>query len=451
MNIIQRSMRPEGSVAVGLRSIKTHVRFLMLAGAMTLAAANPAAAADPESSGTDPIRAAFFDDATLALHFRSYLFDLSDNGDNNPAAWAAGGWIDYQTGWIGDILQLGAVAYTSQPLWAPESRPGSLLLLPNQDGFTTLAQAYAAFRYEGQLLTIGRQIVDQPEVNKHDNRMVPITFEGGSLGGDLGSLSYYAAFLTATKTRGSSEFKNFGNVVGVDQDSPMYLAGLSTAHDEKLKLKTSLYVVPDVLVSSYSDAQWMTGQEDGNHVKLTAQFMIQSGIGEELLTGPDFVSSMVGVLGEVKHSNFTLMAGYTANLTENDWQYPYGDWPGYTNMLIGLFARGTEQAVLLSAAYDFSGPLEGLTLNAQAAFDTYIAAGRTSWNEYDFYADYQLSAVPNVPKWLEPVSLGARYAYLHTMDNDTDTDISDETPVTPNSHEFRAIVNYEVKFHGSQL
>lgn len=451
MNSIQRYMRLDRAATVALHGIRTQITRVLMAAAVTLAAAGPAAAADPAPPAIDPIRAAFFEDAALSLHFRSYLFDLSGNGDSNPAAWAAGGWIDYRTGWIGDMLQLGAVAYTSQPLWAPESRPGSLLLLPNQDGFTTLAQAYAALRYEGQLLTIGRQIVDQPEVNRHDNRMVPITFEGGSLGGDLGSLSYYAAFLTSTKTRGSDEFKNFGRVVGVDQDSPMYLAGLSSAQDEKLKLKTSLYVVPDVLISSYSDAQWMTGQEDGDHVKLTAQFMIQSGIGEELLTGPDFVSSMVGVLGEVKHSNVTLMAGYTANLTENDWQYPYGDWPGYTNMLIGLFARGTEQAVLLSAAYDFSGALEGLTLNAQAAFDTYIAAGRTSWIEYDLYADYSLSAVPNVPKWLEPVTLGARYGYLHTRDQEAKTDVSDETSVTPSSHEFRAIVNYEVKLHGGQL
>lgn len=50
---------------------------------------------------------------------------------------------------------------------------GSLLLLPDGDGISTFGQAYAAFRYADQLLTLYRQSVDQPEVNPHDNRMVP--------------------------------------------------------------------------------------------------------------------------------------------------------------------------------------------------------------------------------------------------------------------------------------
>jgi hypothetical protein len=427
------------------------VRCMLVAGTVTLAAVSPSRAADLAPQEPDPIRAAFFDDATFTLHMRSYLLDENNNGADDPAAWAAGGWAGYETGWINDTLQFGVVAYTSQPLWAPEERPGSLLLLPDQEGFSVLGQAYAALRYDDQTLTIGRQLVHQPEINPHDNRMVPITFEGASLGGDVGMLSYYAAFLTATKTRGSNDFKNFGEVVGVDQDEPMYLVGLSAEPNDKLKLRTSLYAVPNLLVSSYSDAQWMTGKDDEDHVKLTAQFMIQSGIGEELLTGPDFVSSMAGVLGEVRYSDLTLMAGYTANLTDKDWQYPYGEWPGYTDMLIGIFARAAEQAVFLGANYDFSGPLEGLSLMAQAALDTHIADGRTWWNEYDFYANYEFSALPNVPHWLAPLSLRARYALLQKSDDDAQTDISDEVPVTPDTDEIRVIMNYEVQFHGKDL
>ncbi|MFM8745507.1 MAG: OprD family outer membrane porin [Aestuariivirga sp.] len=243
---------------------------LLIAGTVTFAATGMTSAAGPAITKQDAIRAALFDDAALTLHLRSYLFDRSNNEGDDPAAWATGGWVGYQTGWIGDMLRFGAVAYTSQPLWAPEDRPGSLLLLPDQEGFSVLGQAYAALRYDGQLLTLGRQLVDQPEINPHDNRMAPITYEGASLGGDVGIFSYYAAFLTATKTRGSDKFENFAEAAGVDSNEPMYLGGLAFSPGGDIKTRTSLYAVPDILMSSYTDWQW-SGQPDSYSFSLSGQ------------------------------------------------------------------------------------------------------------------------------------------------------------------------------------
>uniref|UniRef100_UPI003784B13C OprD family outer membrane porin n=1 Tax=Aestuariivirga sp. TaxID=2650926 RepID=UPI003784B13C len=322
----------------------------------------------------------------------------------------------------------------------------------DQDGFSVLGQAYAALRYEDQVLTFYRQLVDQPEVNPHDNRMVPNTFEGISLKGDLGLLSYYAGYLTRMKTRDADDFVNMAKIAGVDQDEPMYLGGLSFAPDKDLSLKTSLYVVPNLLASSYTDGSWMTGQLDGDHIKLSAQFMIQSGIGDQLLTGSEFVTWMGGVLGEVRRGDLTLMAGYTANGTDNDWRYPYGMWPGYTNMIIGVFARAEEQAALLGATYDLSGiGLEGLTLGAQAALDTHVASGRAKWYEYDFSADYSFSAIENSPRWLSPLSLGVRYAILQSDNVGPESDESDRIPVRLDSDELRVIMNYQVQFSGKDL
>lgn len=93
-------------VAGGASGQTRHRRILalLIAGAVMLAASDRARATDAAPIEPDPIRAAFFDDATFTLHLRSYLFDLSHNGDSNPAAWALGGWAGYQTGWIEDIL-----------------------------------------------------------------------------------------------------------------------------------------------------------------------------------------------------------------------------------------------------------------------------------------------------------------------------------------------------------
>lgn len=431
---------------------KSLVQRSLVAMAVAFSPAGMAHAADLPAMDVDPIRAAFFDDATFTLHMRSYLFDLSHNGEDNPAAWALGGWAGYQTGWIGDILQFGAVAYTSQPLWAPQDREGSLLLLPDQDGFSVLGQAYAALRYDDQVLTLYRQMVDQPEVNPHDNRMVPNTFEGVSLAGELDAISYYAAYLTRMKTRDSDDFVNMAKIAGVDQDEPMYLGGLSFTPNKDFTAQTSLYVVPNLLASSYTDGKWITGDADGNHISLSGQFMIQGGIGEELMMGPGFESWMAGIMGEVRHGDITLMAGYTANGTDNDWQTPYGMWPGYTNMIIGVFDWAGEQAVLLGATYDFAGlGLDGLTVSAQTAFDTHIADDRAKRTEYDFYVDYSFSGIRNAPDWLSPLSLRGRYAILQSDNLGPRTDDTDTNPVRLDSDEIRIIMNYEVKFSGKDL
>ena len=417
--------------------------MLLAACAMPLAVADRASAADIAPAEPSAFQAAFFDEATLTLHFRSYLFERSNNRRVNPAAWAAGGWAGYQTGWIADILQFGVVAYTTQPLWAPDDRRGSLLLQPNQDGFSVVGQAYAALRYADQVLTLGRQMVDQPEINAHDNRMVPITFEGASLGGELGMLSYYAAYLTATKTRGSDEFDNFADVVGVAGNEPMYLGSLTLTPDDDIKARTSLYLVPNILTSSYTDGHWNLGEHHGLSFDLSSQFMIQSGTGRERLTGPDSTAWVFGIMGDVTRGGLTLTAGYTANGSDNSWQAPYGMWPGYTNMLIGVFDRAGEQAVLLGAAYDFTHlGIPGLNVSVQTALDTHVAEDQPMWSEYDFMADYDLSAIENLPHWLSPLSLRAQYALLQSDGRESGSNLSEE---------LRVILNYELKSTGKDL
>ena len=100
---------------------------------------------------------------------------------------AGGGWVGLQTGWFYDTVQLGAVGYTSQPLWAPqnhwETSNGTHMLRPGGYGFFALGQAYASARWQGQTFTGYRQYIDELEVNPWDNRMVPQTFEAYALRG----------------------------------------------------------------------------------------------------------------------------------------------------------------------------------------------------------------------------------------------------------------------------
>ncbi len=74
-------------------------------------------------------------DSKVALQLRTYYYDkLNPAPKNANQAWAIGGWLDYQSGWLGDVFRYGLTAYTSQPLWAPADASGSKLLTDTQDG-----------------------------------------------------------------------------------------------------------------------------------------------------------------------------------------------------------------------------------------------------------------------------------------------------------------------------
>lgn len=167
---------------------------------------------------------AFFRDLEADIHFRTaYRNSRGSGGPCTPAgcpddvrqeAWALGGWLGLQSGWLLDTFRIGATGYFSEPGYAPESRDGTNLLAPGQEGIEVLGEAYAQLRYkEYALLTGYRQRVDQRFVNPQDNRMIPNTFEGATLTGTVGPVDYALGYLTAIKTRNSDTFINMAKAV----------------------------------------------------------------------------------------------------------------------------------------------------------------------------------------------------------------------------------------------
>ncbi len=141
---------------------------------------------------SNPLESMLVRDSKIDLQLRTYAMDRHKPDQDPNQAWAAGGWLAYRSGWLGDVLAFGLVGYTSQPLWAPADASGTLLLTPTQDGYSVLGQAYVSLRLFEQTLTGGRFEVNQPEVNPQDNRMTPNTFEGGKLSGKVRGVAYFA-------------------------------------------------------------------------------------------------------------------------------------------------------------------------------------------------------------------------------------------------------------------
>jgi outer membrane porin, OprD family len=379
-------------------------------------------------------------DSEVTLHFRTYYFDRLNPSPPDNAAWTVGGWVGYRTGWIADVLRFGVVGYTSQPLWAPQDKPGSLLLTAQQDGYSVIGEVYGSLKLWEQVLTGGRFQVNQPEINPTDNRMTPNTYSGGNLTGTLAGINYYAAYLNATKPRNSEYFINFVAAANINSplSEPLYLLGLSGEPQKDLRWQFSSYYVPNVLQSNYADLAWSMPLDETYRLRLGAQAMYQSGAGEQLLSGNAFSTWSGGLKADLTASGATATLAYQQTGTGSNYQTPYSGWAGYTYMIVKSFNQAGMKAWLLGGNYDFAAQnIPGLALNAAVAwgYDAINAStgvAQPNWTEYDLTLDYRFTS-KQWPEWARPFWIRGRAAYV---DMRSDGDIQD----------YRIIVNYEWKF-----
>ncbi|HYB43684.1 MAG TPA: OprD family outer membrane porin [Candidatus Methylomirabilis sp.] len=366
----------------------------------------------------------FFGDLQLDLHLRSYYFNRelptrpapsTGSTSFNQEAWALGGWMGLQSGWLLDTFRMGAVAYMSQPAYAPDSRDGTGLLGPGQTSITTPGQAYGQLRYEDYvLLTGGRQLVNQGYVNPQDNRMIPNTFEGVTATGDLGPVQYYVGYLTAMKRRNSEDFINMAAAAGVTSGEnrgmvittfnldpskgPAALAVL-----DGLQLFVGNYYVPDVFNTFFVNPEYRRALTEDWRVRFGFQYLNQNSVGSNLLT--DFSTWNVGSRIDVGWRGLTFVAMMSATGETSGLLKPYGATPGYVSLLETDFNLANEKAWETGFTFDWSGTTfpsfkipglwtsllyaEGFDIHAQAQN---VAVGKR--RELDFFATWRPPQVP---------------------------------------------------------
>lgn len=417
------------------------MRVWLIAGFMMLGMGNGFAADPLASTPVDPF-ASFIADGKATVHFRTMFFDRDKPNNSESEAWAAGGWLGYETGWLADMLQFGAVGYTSQPIYAPQDKPGTGLLQPIQQQITVLGQAYATLRYGDQLLKAGRQYLDTPQVNPNDSRMIPNTFQGIMLSGKALGAEYYLGYLNEMKLRNSETFSDFAYVAGVsNHNEGMVLTGLKLNPLENLHSQFSLYYVPNILTSPYADANWRVPLTDDVSLLFGGQFMYQTSNGEDLYDGSQFETCAWGLKTDLTWRWITLQGARTQTCRGGDYDAPYGKWAGYTSMIIRDFDDAGETAWLVGSKLDLGGiGLTGLSATGLAVFGSNAINPDTGESvadntEYDLTVDYALAKL-DVDDWLKPLSLRGRAAVLYA---DQDGDVSRTT-------DFRLILNYEQQF-----
>jgi len=162
--------------------------------------------------------APFWRDSTLLLKPRSYYLNRDRQRNSDNEAWALGGALAFTSGrWL-DRFDIGATLYTSQKLYGPEDKGGTLLLKPVQQSFTTLGEAWVGIRlYEQNRLRIGRQTFNLPYINRRDTRMVPNSFEGVAISRPAEQgFAYIAGYLSRIKGINQTCFVSMSEAAGAD-------------------------------------------------------------------------------------------------------------------------------------------------------------------------------------------------------------------------------------------
>jgi hypothetical protein len=381
----------------------------------------------------------FFRDTKLDVNLRSFYFRRDKFDDSVSSAWAMGGALAYKSGWLLDRLMVGTTFYWSENLYGSKDKDGTLLLKPEQHGYSVLGQLYARVKlFDEHILNLYRYEYNTPFIGKNDVRMTPNTFEGytltGSFGGKDGApgFRYGGGYITKIKERNSDDFVWMSRDAGADVKRGVGVVGGTFTYG-KFSLGAINYYSDDIINIFYTETKYSFPITKELGAALAFQFADQRSTGQDLLKGSSFTTNQVGVKGAVSYGGAVFTLGYTNTLRRDDMQNPWSGYPGYTSVQVQDFNRAEEQAVITKLSYDFTPlGLEGVSaylLNVHGWGRINPSTKSSTPDENEFNADLQWR-----PKrsFLNGFSARFRYSRVHQYEGPKDS-----------QHDYRFIINYD--------
>jgi outer membrane OprD family porin len=351
----------------------------------------------------------FFRDTQVGLNLRMYYFDRENHvappkADNE--ALTLGGSLAYQSGWWADVLRVGVEGFGSQKLYGPESRDGTLLLLPGQKSYAALGRAYGELKYAEYTATLYRQYIDTPYVNQQDNRMTPNTFEAYRITGKYDWVQFAAGYIATIKPRNDNEFISMSEQAGAPsgRERGMITAGVRVTPSKALSFGAINYYVPDTWNIFYTEGNYTWTLTDTLGLKLQAQFTEQDSVGGDNLIG-SFQTRVGGAQASLSYGNAILRVAFSITANSRNINSPYGTYPGYLSLIEKDFNRAGERAWLLGFSYDLKNYVKGLsaTFNFARGTDAVDPANKSGLpdeNEYDITVDYRIEQGPLRGMWV---------------------------------------------------
>ncbi|MGE5894900.1 MAG: OprD family outer membrane porin, partial [bacterium] len=384
--------------------------------------------------------APFFRDTKLDLNFRTYYFYRYNFDDTKNEAWSLGGSFVYRSGCLLDHFDVGAVAYTSQPLHAPNDRDGTLLLKPGQEGYTVLGQLYGRIKIvDDNFIDLYRYEYNTPYVNKNDGRMTPNTFEAytfmGAARGTDGApkLTYGIGYFDKIKPRNSDTFISMSEAAGARVARGVFAAGVNASFPA-FSIGAIDYYSNDIINIGYAEAKYILALTERLGLLFSAQFTDQRSVGENLLNGYYFQTNQIGLMIGISYDGGIISLAYSTDAKGADLQNPWSSWPGYTGAQVSFFDRAGEEAFMIKGSYAFSRiGLDGVTayalwVHGWDAIDPSTKEGVYDQDEYDFDVQWK-------PKSGDLKGLWFRIRYAHVDQRGAGDASMDE---------LRVIINYDL-------
>ena len=371
----------------------------------------------------------FWRDSHVSSNFRSYYFDRDRPVSKDSEAWAAGGSLNYQSGWLKDHIQIGATVYTSQKVHAHKDKDGTLLLKENQQGLTTLGELYLRAKLPKDIeIKAYRQTLSLPYLNKHDNRMIPNTFEAYLLGQRDTDLEWVAAYVDKMKKKNSTDFVSMTDAAGItEKDYGLFFLAGRYDITENTDFGVINFYTKDYLNTLYSEVNHIFKTEIPVHVSLQATK--QQSVGNAF--SGNIESYHIGGKASFSYRYLVFTMAATSTGDNDGIRKPFGGTPSYTSLMIADFDRAGEDAWLLGMSYHFDRfGLEGLSAFTNYASGNTPETGSAASNdqqEWDVTIDYKPQNQLNG-------------LWLRLRKSDLKRDGGEDTT------DFRVILNYEMQF-----
>ena len=310
-------------------------------------------------------RAPFFRDGTLDANIRSYWFQRDNENTDNTKALALGGELVWNSGWYRDLIALQLGGYTSQPVYAPDSKDGTGLLQSGQNGYSVLGKANAQLKLGETRVKLYRSELKTPFANNGDIRMTPILFENYTvLSHDIEQVDILASYVTKYKERTSQSFKGMLEGIGSDNDSEMFIFGGRYRPEQGFSIGGIGYHVKDYLTIGYIGGQADLKSAWGDF-NIAGQYIHQQNTGKSL--GGDINNNSVGVKLEYQHGQASWTAAWhkvSGDSVRSDW----GSYPGYNSIILRDFNRADEESFRIGLNYKVDQWLDGLSLIGNFVF-----------------------------------------------------------------------------------
>lgn len=368
-----------------------------------------------------------FQDTKWDLQVRSFYLDREKYDDTGSEAWALGGSLGFKTGYFRERFAFGATGYTSQKLYGPEDRDGTLLLRPGQEGYTVLGEVYGEFLInQDTRLSLGRRGIDTPYINRNDARMTPNTFQAitlqGLYGGDDGRPEWRVGggYFDEIKERNSEEFVSMAQDAGAPDgvERGVYALGANFRLGD-FQIGAIDYYSDDIINIFYTEARYAIPLAEKLNLQMALQYSDQSSTGDELLRGTDFASDQWGAKVELGYGGALFTAAYTSAGGDTNMQNPWSGYPGYTSVQVEDFNRDGEDAWLLRVGYTFPW------IKGASAYALYVdGSDPQSPTEYardEYDVNFQW-AVPD--GFLKGLLVRLRYAHVR-QDSPIESDLDD--------------------------